>query len=242
MDLNQKVALVTGGTRGIGLATVRLLAEQGTKVYMTARSQPSEDLQAYIDNTSNVVFASMDIADADSVQQVVNQIIETDTAIDILVNNAGITKDMLLTRMKLEDFEQVVNVNLVGTFNVTKAVLKGMQKKRQGAIVNISSISGTNGNAGQANYSASKAGIIGLTKTTAREGIRRNVRCNAIAPGMIETDMTDKLSDKIKTSIEESIPAHRFGKPEEIAQTVQFLIENEFITGQTIVVDGGMTI
>lgn len=160
--------------------------------------------------------------------------------IDILVNNAGITDDKLLIGMKEADFTNVIDVNLTGTFRMTQAFLKQMYKKRQGVIINVASVVGLYGNVGQANYAASKAGIIGLTKTTAKEGAVRNIRCNAIAPGMIASDMTDSLSDKVKAKVKEQILLKRFGTPDEVAHAAIFLAENDYLTGQVLTVDGGL--
>ena len=227
MDIKDKVAVVTGGTKGIGLAIAKDLAQQGAKVEL---------------NDLGITFKNLDIRADEAVGTLLNELNEEQGHVDIVINNAGITRDKLLSRMSVEDFEEVIATNLVGTFSVTKYAMKIMQKQRSGNIVNISSISGTHGNVGQANYSASKAGIVGLTKTTAREGLLRNIRCNAIAPGMIETAMTGKLSDKVRAKTEEMIPMHRFGQPEEIAMAVSFLLKNDYITGQVLTVDGGLTL
>lgn len=242
MDIKDKVAVVTGGTKGIGLAIAKDLAQQGAKVFITARRVVEDEaLQTELNNLG-IVYKNLDIRADDEVGALLNELNEEQGHVDIVINNAGITRDKLLSRMSLEDFEEVIATNLVGTFSVTKYAMKIMQKQRSGNIVNISSISGTHGNVGQANYSASKAGIVGLTKTTAREGLLRNIRCNAIAPGMIETAMTGKLSDKVRAKTEEMIPMHRFGQPEEIAMTVSFLLKNDYITGQVLTVDGGLTL
>ncbi|GEP19232.1 3-oxoacyl-ACP reductase FabG [Pediococcus argentinicus] len=233
--IDKKVALITGGTRGIGLATAQLFQEKGYQVVITARHQPQAEKK-------DLRFISGDVANESDAKRIINNVVEQYGRLDVLVNNAGITVDMLLSRMKLESFKKVLDVNLGGTFNMTKFAMKAMQKQRSGNIIDLSSISGLNGNIGQANYAASKAGIVGLMKTTAREGALRGIRCNAIAPGMIVTDMTDKLSDKIKESVVEQVPLHRFGNPDEIAKTAYFLADNDYITGQTIVVDGGLSI
>lgn len=242
MDIKDKVAVVTGGTKGIGLAIAKDLAQQGAKVFITARRVVEDEaLQTELNNLG-IVYKNLDIRADDEVGALLNELNEEQGHVDIVINNAGITRDKLLSRMSVEDFEEVIATNLVGTFSVTKYAMKIMQKQRSGNIVNISSISGTHGNVGQANYSASKAGIVGLTKTTAREGLLRNIRCNAIAPGMIETAMTGKLSDKVRAKTEEMIPMHRFGQPEEIAMAVSFLLKNDYITGQVLTVDGGLTL
>ena len=242
MDIKDKVAVVTGGTKGIGLAIAKDLAQQGAKVFITVRrAVEDEALQTEL-NDLGIVYKNLDIRADEEVGALLNELNEEQGHVDIVINNAGITRDKLLSRMSVEDFEEVIATNLVGTFSVTKYAMKIMQKQRSGNIVNISSISGTHGNVGQANYSASKAGIVGLTKTTAREGLLRNIRCNAIAPGMIETAMTGKLSDKVRAKTEEMIPMHRFGQPEEIAMAVSFLLKNDYITGQVLTVDGGLTL
>ncbi|KRN95230.1 3-oxoacyl-ACP reductase FabG [Pediococcus stilesii] len=242
MIIKDTVSVVTGGTQGIGLAIAIGLAKKGSKVFITARHDISDDAVKEQIQGLDINFKSLDIRDDEKVGKMLSEIKDEYGRLDIIVNNAGITRDKLLSRMSVEDFEDVVATNLVGTFSMTKYAMKIMQKQRSGNIVNISSISGTHGNVGQANYSASKAGIVGLTKTTAREGLLRNIRCNAIAPGMIETAMTAKLSDKVREKTEEMIPMHRFGRPEEISSAVNFLLENDYITGQVLTVDGGMTL
>ena len=183
-----------------------------------------------------------DVTDFNSCQEMVKKAVDKFGKIDVLINNAGITKDNLLMRMKEEDFDKVINVNLKGTFNMTKNVISYMMKKRSGRIVNISSVVGVSGNSGQANYAASKAGIIGFTKSVAKELASRNILANAVAPGFIETDMTDVLSESVKESIYSQIPLKKMGKPEEVANAVYFLgsDENTYITGQVLNVDGGM--
>ncbi len=183
-----------------------------------------------------------DISQADDVKRMVKEAYQAFPQIDVLVNNAGITNDKLLIGMNEDDFRSVIDVNLVGTYAMTRAVLRKMNKKRSGVIINLASVVGLHGNVGQANYAASKAGVIGLTKTTAKEGALRNIRCNAIAPGMIESDMTKILSDKVKKQLLEGISLGRFGDAKEVAQTAIFLAQNDYITGQVISVDGGMTI
>lgn len=242
MDNTTPVVLVTGATRGIGLAIAERLADRGMHVVVNSHSELSDEQKTAIAGDHEFTFVIGDVSDENAAQQMVTDVVDQFGHIDGLINNAGITRDKLLSRMKLADFEAVINTNLVGAFNMTKAALKVMQKQRSGSIVNLSSIAGTNGNMGQANYSASKAGLIGLTKTSAREGALRGIRCNAIAPGMIKTDMTDKLSDKMKDQFTETIPLKRFGEPDEIAQTAEFLLTNQYITGQVIKVDGGLMI
>ncbi|MEJ6348910.1 3-oxoacyl-ACP reductase family protein [Holzapfeliella sp. He02] len=240
MSTEKKVALVTGGAKGIGLATAKRLS-QDFKVVINIHSDPTPE-QLKIFDDYNLTYVKGDVASEADSKQIISDIVDEYGHLDVLVNNAGITRDKLMTRMKQADFEDVINTNLTGTFNMSKFALKQMQRQRSGNIINLSSIVGLNGNIGQANYAASKAGIIGLTKTIAREGALRGVRCNAVAPGMIETSMTDALSDKTMDYYKETIPLKRFGTADEVAQTVEFLIQNPYITGQVIAVDGGLTI
>ncbi|KRL84255.1 3-oxoacyl-[acyl-carrier-protein] reductase [Ligilactobacillus apodemi] len=242
MNLTGKNVFVSGSSRGIGAQIALEFAKKGANVVLNGRTKVSEELIADIKAqgvTCEVVLG--DISNEADVLKMVKEATEKMGNIDVLVNNAGITADKLLIGMDEASFEQVINVNLTGTFRMTKAFLKKMCKKRQGVIINISSVVGLHGNAGQANYAASKAGIIGLTKTTAKEGALRNVRCNAIAPGMIASDMTKELSAKVKDSISEKILLKRFGTPEEIAHAAIFLAENDYITGQVLTVDGGLS-
>ncbi|GEA94900.1 beta-ketoacyl-acyl carrier protein reductase [Weissella viridescens] len=240
MDLKNKNVLVTGSTRGIGLAIAKRFSQLGANVILHGRSQPSETVLADFPEGTPVILG--DIADADTIQPVIQALIEEVGQIDVLVNNAGIVKDTLAIRMSSADFAQVVDTNLTGTFNVTQPVFKHMLKKRTGAIINLSSIVGLHGNMGQANYAASKAGLIGLTKSLAKEGASRGIRVNAIAPGMIDSDMTSQLSEKVQANIKDAIPLKRLGNADEIAQTAQFLIENDYVTGETITVDGGLSL
>ena len=243
---NGKVALVTGASRGIGKNIIVTLAKEGYDVALNYRSKTTEveELKLEIESNYSVKCALVqgDVAKFEDAEKIVTETIESLGRIDVLVNNAGITKDGLLMRMSKEDFERVVDINLVGTFNVTRNVIPIMIKQRSGRIINISSVVGVVGNAGQTNYSASKAGIIGFTKSLAKEVASRNVLVNAVAPGFIETDMTNVLSDKVKENINSQIPLNKIGTPEDVAKVVKFLAseDSSYITGQVINVDGGM--
>ena len=240
-----KVALITGATRGIGKQIAITLAMAGYNISLNYRKENEE-----LTNTKNEIEAQNvecfcvqgDVSSFEDCEKLVKETFEHFGSIDVLVNNAGITKDMLLMRMKEEDFKQVIDVNLVGTFNVTKNVIPYMMKARSGRIINISSVVGVSGNAGQTNYAASKAGIIGFTKSLAKEVASRNILVNAVAPGFIETNMTDVLKDDVKEEIAKSIPLKRMGTAEDVANVVKFLASSEssYITGQVIQVDGGM--
>jgi 3-oxoacyl-[acyl-carrier protein] reductase len=243
MELNKKVAVITGSARGLGFAIAQEFLDQGATVVVTDINQEMIDSAvAKLEPSGNVFGVLMDVSDINSVQAGMEAIIEKYGQIDILVNNAGITKDGLLMRMSDSEFDSVIAVNLKGTFNATRTVSQYMLKQRSGNIINISSVVGITGNIGQANYSASKAGVIGLTKTSAKEFAKRGIRVNAIAPGFIKTDMTDALSDAAKDSLQKSIPLGRLGLPSDVANAAAFLAGDKasYITGQVLVVDGGM--
>ena len=240
-----KVALITGATRGIGKQIAITLSQQGYHIALNYRKE-NEELESakkQIEENQVECFAIKgDVSNFEDCEEFVKQVMEKFGRIDVLVNNAGITKDMLLMRMKKEDFEQVIDVNLVGTFNVTKNVVPYMLKARSGRIINISSVVGISGNAGQTNYAASKAGIIGFTKSLAKEVASRDILVNAVAPGFIETSMTEVLKDEVKEEIAKNIPLKRMGNAQDIANVVKFLTseDSSYITGQVIHVDGGM--
>lgn len=243
--LEGKTALVTGASRGIGRAIALALAEAGANVAVNyaGNRDKAEQVVTDIQNLGSKAFAiQASVADADAVRAMVKEVTSEFGSLDILVNNAGITRDTLIMRMKEQDWDDVLNTNLKGVFHCTKAVTRQMMKQRSGRIINMASVTGLIGNAGQASYSASKAGIIGLTKTSARELAARNITVNAIAPGFIATDMTDELNDEVKEEMLKQIPLARFGKPEDVAALVRFLASDEsgYITGQTFCVDGGM--
>ena len=242
MELKGKNVFITGSTRGIGLAMAHKFASLGANIVLNGRREIDEELVSeFSDYGVQVVSISGDVSDSTDAKRMVEETIEKLGSVDILVNNAGITKDKLMLKLTEEDFEQVLKVNLVGAFNMTQAVLKPMSKARQGAVINVSSVVGLIGNVGQANYAASKAGLIGFTKSVAREVAARNVRVNAIAPGMIESDMTDILSDKVKEATLAQIPMKRFGNTSEEAEVAVFLARQEYLTGQVIAIDGGLT-
>ena len=242
MELSNKNVFVTGSTRGIGLAIAHKFASLGANVVLNGRSAISEELLAqFADYGVKVVGISGDVSDNADAKRMVDEAVEALGSVDILINNAGITKDGMALRMSEEDFDAVLKINLTGTFNMTQAVLKPMTKARAGAIINLSSVVGLTGNAGQANYAASKAGVIGFSKSIAREVAARNVRVNVIAPGFIESDMTAVLSDKIKDAMMGQIPMKRFGQAEEVAEVAVFLAKQEHLTGQVLAIDGGLT-
>lgn len=238
-----EVALITGSSRGIGLEIAKHLAKKGYQVILNGRSEiGTEVLQEFEGSEFPVTQVTGDISDFEVSKKIVDQVIDEFGKIDVLINNAGITRDGLIMRMKEEDFDSVIATNLKGTFNMCRHVTQPMLRKKTGTIINMSSVVGITGNAGQTNYAASKAGVIGLTKSLARELASRRITVNAIAPGYIETEMTDVLSDKVKKTMFDQIPLKRFGKAEEIAQTVDFLMNNRYITGQVIEVNGGLNI
>ena len=244
MDLTGKTALITGASRGIGKAIALKLAGQGANIAIPYLGDPAEAEQALKEIETLGVKGVMYVCDVSSFEaskEVVEKVIEEFGGVDILVNNAGIVRDKLILSMKEEDFDMVINVNLKGAFNMIKHTYSHFMKKRRGRIISISSIVGLNGNAGQANYSSSKAGLIGLTKSTAKELGGRNITVNAIAPGFIDTDMTQQLSDKVKDAMKAQIPMKRPGTPEDIANLALFLASDEasYITGEVIRVDGG---
>lgn len=240
-----KVALITGGTRGIGKEIAYTLAEENYDIIINYRTENEElmKLKKEIEQKRvRCLLLKGDVSNFEDCKKLVEEAINRMNHIDVLVNNAGITKDMLLMRMKPEDFNEVINVNLIGTFNMTKNVINYMMKERKGRIINISSVVGISGNAGQTNYSASKAGIIGFTKSLAKEVASRNILVNAIAPGFIQTDMTNILKENVKDEIAKTIPLKRMGTAKDVANVVKFLVseDSSYITGQVIQVDGGM--
>ena len=240
-----KVALITGGTRGIGKEIAYTLAEENYDIIINYRTENEElmKLKKEIEQKRvRCLLLKGDVSNFEDCKKLVEEAINRINHIDVLVNNAGITKDMLLMRMKPEDFNKVINVNLIGTFNMTKNVINYMMKERKGRIINVSSVVGISGNAGQTNYAASKAGIIGFTKSLAKEVASRNILVNAIAPGFIQTDMTNILKENIKDEIAKTIPLKRMGTAKDVANVVKFLVseDSSYITGQVIQVDGGM--
>ena len=240
-----KVAMITGATRGIGKQIALTLANEGYNIVLNYRTENDELKQLKNEIESKKIkclTVQGDVTNFEDCKQMIESAIEEFGKVDVLVNNAGITKDMLLARMKEEDFKQVIDVNLVGTFNMTKNVISYMMKARNGRIINISSVVGISGNAGQTNYSASKAGIIGFTKSLAKEVASRNILVNAVAPGFIETNMTEVLKQEVKDEIAKNIPLKRMGTPQDVANVVKFLAseDSSYITGQVISVDGGM--
>lgn len=240
-----KNAVVTGASRGLGRSIALKLAELGANVILNYRSSANsveEVVTAIEEKGVKALAVQGDVSSFEDAKNIIDAAVNNFGSIDILVNNAGITKDGLLMRMKEEDFDNVIEVNLKGVFNCTRHAVPIMMKQRSGRIINISSVVGLAGNAGQANYAAAKAGIIGFTKSTAKEIASRGITVNAIAPGFIQTDMTDVLSDKVKETIMNNIPLKKLGEPEDVAETTAFLASPaaKYITGQVISVDGGM--
>ena len=245
MQLKGKTAVVTGGSRGIGRAIALELASCGANVVVnyTSNSKAADEVVAEIEATGMSGMAiKADVSIASEVENLVNEVLKTFGSIDILVNNAGITRDNLIIRMTEKEFDEVINTNLKGAFICTKAVSRVMIKQKSGKIINVSSVVGIVGNAGQSNYAAAKAGLIGFTKSMAKELAKRNINVNAVAPGFIQTDMTSVLPENVKEEFIKSIPLMRAGKPEDIAKTVLFLASeySDYITGQVINIDGGM--
>ena len=245
-NLNNKIAVVTGASQGIGKIIAFELAKSGAHVACISRNKKAIEsiVEEITINGGQASSFPCDISDSDTLSEIITEIIKENSRIDILVNNAGITKDSLLIRMSIEQWDDVINTNLKGAFHCTKAVVRYMMKNKFGRIINITSIVGLTGNAGQANYAASKAGLIGMTKSIAKEVASRGITANCIAPGWIETSMTDKLSGEVKNEFLSHIPIGRIGSPDDIANAVIFLASDEagYITGQTITVDGGRII
>ena len=245
MRFENQIAIVTGAGRGIGHAISLRLAQEGARVASVSRSEENAKKTADQINAAHADSAkayAVDVADHAAVQKIGAQILNDFGRVDVLVNNAGVTRDGLSMRMSMEDWDTVLDTNLKGAFNFSHAVMRSMIKQRSGRIINISSVSGLTGNAGQANYAASKAGLIGLTKTLARELASRGITVNAVAPGFVVTDMTDALSEEVKQTIMSKIPLAKLGQPEDVAAAVAFLAspEAKYITGQVLTVDGGM--
>ncbi len=245
MLLEGQLAIVTGGSRGIGRAISIRLAEEGATViinYLTHQDSARETLREIEASGGKAEVLRFDVSSFEEVQQVFKGVLDEYKRIDILVNNSGITRDNLFVRMKEVDWSRVLEVNLSGSFNCCRAAVKAMMKQRNGKIVNISSVAGQIGNPGQVNYSASKAGLIGLTKSLAKELASRNIRVNAVSPGYIETEMTEVLPEKVKEEVLKAIPLDRFGKPEDVAEAVLFLVSDrsDYITGHNLTLSGGL--
>lgn len=245
MELKDKVCVITGSSRGIGKAIAVEFAKLGAKVIINASCESERALNTLEEIKAlgaECGIAYADVSKPESAKELIEKAVEKFGRIDVLVNNAGITRDTLMLRMSEEDWDKVMDVNLKGPFNCIKAVSRLMMKQKCGSIINITSVVGIIGNPGQANYSASKAGLIGLTKTTAKEFAKKGIRCNAVAPGFIESEMTDVLSDEVKNGYLENVPLGRFGKGEDVAKLCAFLASDSsgYITGQVIDVDGGL--
>ncbi|ANF50700.1 beta-ketoacyl-ACP reductase [Chryseobacterium glaciei] len=242
--LEGKVALITGATRGIGKGIAEMFAQQGAKVAFTYAGSvdKAKELEATLSSVTQIKGYQSDASDYDAAQKLVDEVMTEFGQIDILINNAGITRDNLLMRMSKDDWDTIIKVNLDSVFNLTKAVIKPMMKAKSGSIINMTSVVGVKGNAGQANYAASKAGVIGFTKSVALELGSRNIRCNAVAPGFIETEMTGALDEKVVQAWREGIPLKRGGQPEDIANACVFFGSemSAYVTGQVLNVDGGM--
>lgn len=241
MDIKGKNVFVTGSSRGIGKAIAQTFAQKGANIVLNGRGEISQELIDEIkSNGVSCVGISGDISDFEAAGEMIEKAVEQLGSIDILINNAGITNDKLLLRMSGEDFSKCIDINLTGTFNMTQHAVKRMMKQRSGRIINMTSVVGLMGNVGQANYSASKAGVVGFTKSVAREVAARGITCNAIAPGFIETEMTAVLSDDIKKKMNEQIPLKKYGQTEDVAKAAVFLAESPYITGQVLNIDGGL--
>ncbi len=243
MSWDQRTALVTGGSRGIGRSIALKLAQQGIAVAVnyrgnTAAAQETQDLIR--SHGGQCALYPADVSDADQAQSLVNTVVKDWGHLDILVNNAGITRDTLVLRMRMEDWDRVIATNLTGVFACTRAALRPMLKQRFGRIVTISSIAGLLGNAGQANYSAAKAGVIGLMRSVAREVASRQITANVVAPGIIDTEMAHQMTPEAYNQLLSQVPLGRAGRPEDVADAVWFLVQADYITGQTLVVDGGL--
>lgn len=244
-NLKGKIALVTGGSRGIGKAISKRLASQGATVvinYTQNESAAKETIKEIEESGGQAIASKFDVSDFDKVHESIDEIIEKFGGLHILINNAGITRDTLLMRMKEEDWDDVMSINLKGIFNCTKAVTRNMLKQKEGRIINLTSVVGEMGNAGQTNYAASKAGIIGFTKACAREMAPRGITVNAVSPGFIQTDITDQLTEELKKDYISRIPMNRFGTTDDIAGAVAFLVSNDaaYITGEVFRINGGI--